>query len=171
MFWFFLENPVFMSRLVFSHTTPAFPNGWKNTQLKVPSPPSPPEEWKKGAGLEEEAGPSLIYRLVPPPVHPLTYQVRPFTALLLHTDTWKEEEDEDDDNNKKVTLFFACRSDKYADLFFSLCGWRKRQQKDGGRRGDEGRQHAWICEENKRRCFALVRLLYFFLGGGGGPQC
>jgi len=55
---------------------------------------------------------------VPPPVHPLTYQVRPFTALLLHTDTWKEEEDEDDDNNKKVTLFFACRSDKYADLFF-----------------------------------------------------
>lgn len=40
---------------------------------------------------------SIIY-LVPPPVHPLTYQVRPFTVPLLHTETSDEKK-----NSKRET--------------------------------------------------------------------
>lgn len=43
--------------------------------------------WQKGRsgiGIQH-------HYLVPPPGHPLTYQVRPFTVLLLHTGTYKFE--------------------------------------------------------------------------------
>lgn len=59
--------------------------------------------------------------LVPPPVHPLTYQVRPFTVLLLHGGTYKLKEDFKKTQEKgwgKVT--FLCMQKCEITLIFFL---------------------------------------------------
>lgn len=61
-------------------------------------------------GEEMESVSSII--IVPPPVHPLTYQVRPFTALLLHMRISNGE--------KKGKVTFLCMQKGDITQFFLL---------------------------------------------------
>lgn len=61
-----------------------------------------------------------ILYIVPPPVHPSTYQVRPLTVLLLHTGTFK--------GGGVIVRFFACKCVKLHLIFY---WWKIKKTKTG----------------------------------------
>lgn len=68
--------------------------------------------------------------LVPPPVHPLTYQVRPFTVPLLHmgtSDEKKEKKEKNKGEREKVT--FLCM--QKCELHWSFFYWWKKKKETG----------------------------------------
>lgn len=98
--------------------------------------------------------------LVPPLVHPWTYQVRPFTVPLLYK---RGHQMEIFFKRKKARGDFSLHAEVSITLIFFSIDGRRRKKKQNWCCGNEGYHRAWICEENKKKTMLLLLVKFFFL--------